>query len=71
MHRWIEIWSYREDFDVPRWAEEWEVHEEGPRMHQQDLERGATLAATRFARATRMPTGRDFLAFVADYFSLS
>ena len=70
MSRWIEVWSYVEDFGVPRWVEDWEIEEE-PREQQQDLEMGATLAARRFASALRMPTGRDFLAFVADYFSLS
>ena len=68
MYRWIEVWLYVEDFNVPRWVEAWELEEE-PR--QPDLELGATLAAMRFAGAARMPTGRDFIAFVGDYFSLS
>ena len=77
MHRWVEIWTYVEDFGIPRWIEEWELEEEeedeeeGPRQKQQEMKTEPSLAARRFASATHMPTGRDFLAFVADYFSLS
>ena len=66
MHRWVEVWTYVEDFGVPRWIEEWELEEE-----EQGTKMEPSLAARRFASATRIPTGRDFLAFVADYFSLS
>ena len=72
MHRWVEVWTYVEDFGVPRWVEEWELEEEEEsRQQQQEMKIEPSLAARRFASATRMPTGRDFLAFVADYFSLS
>ena len=65
MSCWIEVWSYVEDSDVPRWIEIWEMEE----PQQQDRE--ATLAVRRFASATHIPTGRDFIAFVADFFRLS
>ena len=73
MHRWVEVWTYVEDFGVPRWIEEWELEEEEeePRQQQKEMKMESSLAARRFASATRMPTGREFLAFVADYFSLS
>ena len=71
MHHWIEVWTYVEDFGVPRWIEEWELEEEEePRQQYQEMKMEPSLAARRFASATRIPTGRDFLAFVAEYFSL-
>ena len=64
MYRWLEIWTYVTDFDVPRLVEEWEL------VEYQGEEVECSLAAQRFASAVRLPTGNKFLTLVEHFFSL-
>ena len=70
-YRWVEIWSYVSDNGISRWIEEWEMSEQQQQQQrQQETRTENSLAAQRFASVVRLPTGRNFLAMVADYFSL-
>ena len=72
MYRWMEVWSYVNDFGVKHWIEEWEcVTVVDTREEENYAEPAKSLAAERFAYAVRIPTGMDFLDLVKNYFSVS
>ena len=71
MSRWIEVWTFVEEFGVPHWKEEWELVEEDQFMCSECNVTFTTSASLQFhRRTTHVPTGRDFLALVRAYFSI-
>ena len=72
MSRWIEVRSFVEDFGVPHWKEEWELVKDDKFMCSKCEFIFTTSASLKFHwRTSHVPTGRDHLALVKQYFSIA
>ena len=62
--RWKEVWTDVDTFGVERWVEEWEA------VTMVEIVEDSCLAAQKFAHAVRLPTGRNFLAMIKEFFTI-
>ena len=71
MVRYMEVWSYVDDVDVPHWKEEWETVDDVEFIWLNCGAKFSTNASLKFHRGmTHVPTRLGFLRFIGEYFSL-
>ena len=71
MVRYIEIWSYVNDFDTLHWKEEWEPVDDVEFVCLNCGVKFITNESFKFHwRMTHAPTGLDFLHFAKEWFSI-
>ena len=69
--RWVEEWSYVEDFRVPHWKENWVLVVDTEFKCSKCNAKFSTNSSFKFHQATsHTPTGQNYLVLVKDFFSI-